>query len=106
MTKTGRTLSEYLRMGADGKVALISFINYLPMDSALFKAMNPEDEFGEWTTTVKTNAILADFFDAYVAANTRKGRKPLTYPRPRAKKKVGRGAISISEFWDWWNRGD
>ena len=91
-------------MGAAGMVALISFINFLPPDSALNQAMNPDDEFGEWYTTVKTNAILADLYDIFVAANTKKGRQVKPYPRPRKKQTIGKGAIPISEFWDWWNK--
>ena len=102
MTRTGRTLTEYLNMGAAGKVALISFIKYLPPDSALNRDMNPKDEFGVWHETVKTNAILADIFDLLARVNSKKGRaKP--YPRPIKKQSVGKGAIPISEFWDWWN---
>ena len=75
MTRTGRTLSEYMEMGAAGKVALLSFIGNLSPDSALAQEMDPKDEFGAWYTTMKTNAILADIFDVFVRANTRKGRK-------------------------------
>lgn len=104
MTRTGRTLSEYMEMGAAGMVALLSFINYLPPDSMLRPLIDPDnDEVGEWFTTLKTNKILADIFDVFVAANTRKGRKAKEYPRPQQKKHIGRGAIPISEFWDWWN---
>ena len=103
MTRTGRTLEEYMNMGAAGKVALISFIENLPMDSALARSMNPKDEFGEWLSIAKTNDILANIFDAFVASKTPKGRKPKQYPRPRAKKGIGREAIPLSEFWDWWN---
>lgn len=106
MTRTGRTLSEYMEMGAAGKVALLSFINYLPPDSELRKAMDPQDEFGEWHTTMKTNVILADLFDVFVKANTKKGRKAKTYPRPKKRRKIGSGAIPMSEFWDWWNGGE
>lgn len=105
MTRTGRTLTEYMHMGAAGKVALLSFINYLPPDSRLRQAMDPQDEVGEWSTTKKTNIILADLFDVFVAANTKKGRKAKQYPRPKQKRKIGSGAIPISEFWDWWNGG-
>lgn len=105
MTRTGRTLAEYENMGAAGLVALLSFINYLPHDSALRSEMDPDDEYGEWNTTRKTNVILADIFDVIVAANTKKGRKPKEYPRPKQKKKIGSGAIPISEFWEWWNGG-
>ena len=106
MTRTGRTLTEYMHMGAAGKVALLSFINYLPMDSQLRQAMDPQDEVGEWSTTKKTNIILADIFDVFVSANTRKGHKAKQYPRPKQKRKIGSDAIPISEFWDWWNGGD
>ena len=106
MTRTGRTLSEYIDMGAAGMVALLSFINYLPMDSQLRQTMDPKDEVGEWSTVKKTNIILADLFDVFVAANTKKGRKAKQYPRPKQKHKIGSGAVPISEFWDWWNGGD
>ena len=106
MTRTGRTLSEYIDMGAAGMVALLSFINYLPPDSQLRQAMDPQDEVGEWSTVKKTNIILADIFDVFVSANTKKGHKAKQYPRPKQKRKIGSGAIPISEFWDWWNGGD
>lgn len=103
MTRTGRTLEEYMEMGAAGKVALVSFIQNLPVDSALQRSMNPKDEYGPWHSLAKTNAILADIYDAYAAVNARKGHSPKPYPRPQKKQGVGKGAIPISEFWDWWN---
>lgn len=103
MTRTGRTLYEYMKMGAAGMAALVSFVKFLPPDSALNRDMNPKDEFGIWYTTAKTNMILADLFDAFVSANTRKGRKAKEYPRPKHKKTFGRGAIPIKDFWKWWN---
>jgi len=106
MTRTGRTLSEYIDMGAAGMVALLSFINYLPPDSQLRQAMDPQDEVGEWSTVKKTNIILADIFDVFVSANTKKGHKAKQYPRPKQKRKIGSDAIPISKFWDWWNGGD
>ena len=106
MTRTGRTLAEYVNMGAAGMVALLSFINYLPPDAAVRVAMDPKNEFAGWYTQYKTNTILADLFDVFVAANTKKGRKAKEYPRPKKNKKIGKGAIPISEFWDWWNGGD
>ena len=106
MTRTGRTLDEYMSMGAAGRLALISFIGNLTPDSALNQAMNPKDEFGAWYTTAKTNVILADLFDIFVAANTKKGRKANEYPRPRKHQSIGKGAIPISEFWDWWTGGE
>ena len=103
MTRTGRTLEEYMNMGAAGLVALVSFVENLPMDSALSKSMDPRDEFGTWHKTVKTNSILADIYDVIVAAHTKPGKKPKTYPRPQEHRTIGKGAIPISEFWDWWN---
>ena len=103
MTRTGRTLDEYLQMGASGRLALISFINNLPPDSALYRADNPKDEVGEWFTTLKTNVILADIFDAFIAAHTKKGTKPKAYPRPKQNQSIGKDAIPVSQFWDWWH---
>ena len=105
MTRTGRTLNEYMTMGAAGKVALLSFIRYLPPDSALWREMNPKDDMWLWTTPTKTNVILADLFDAFVMANSKKGRRPKEYPRPKEKKTIGKGAIPIKDFWDWWSKG-
>lgn len=105
MTRTGRTLEEYMDMGAAGKVALISFIQNLPIDSKLYEEMEPKDERIAWFSTAKTNAILADLFDAFVMANRKKGTMPKPYPRPQAKKSIGKGAIPMNEFWDWWNEG-
>lgn len=102
MTRTGRTLTEYLNMGAAGKLALISFIRYLPPDSALYRAEHPKDEFGPWYTTEKTNMILADLFDLILKANSRKGQNIKPYPRPRKVQGIGKGAIPLSKFWSWW----
>lgn len=103
MTRTGRTLSEYIEMGVSGRIALLSFIRYLPPNSALRREMDPKEETAEWYETYKTNAILADIFDAYVAAHTKQGRKAKEYPRPQKNQSIGKDAIPISKFWDWWN---
>jgi len=105
MTRTGRTLNEYMNMGAAGKVALISFIEYLPPDAMLNRELDPKNETAEWLTTMKTNAILADLFDLYVAAHTKEGTVPATYPRPKEEQTIGRGAIPVADFWDWWDKG-
>lgn len=105
MTRTGRTLTEYLNMGAAGKVALISFIGHLPPDSALYRELHPGDETVEWYRTLQTNKILADIYDVFVAAHSKKGHRPKPYPRPQRKQKFGRGAIPIEDFMKWW-RGE
>lgn len=103
MTRTGRTLDEYMRMGVPGRVALVSFVRYLPKDSALYREMHPRDAEALWHTPFMTNAILADLFDVFVSAHTKKGRKAKPYPRPNAKTQgIGKGAIPISEFMEWW----
>ena len=112
MTRTGRTLGEYLDMGAAGKVALVHFIDQLDADSALAREganMNAR----EWGSTFKTNAILADVFDAlqffnynYIQGNSKtKPKKPKPYPRPWLKgevQKFGRDPVRIQDFWNWW----
>lgn len=85
-------------------VALVSFVEHLPVDSELIKKMNPREETPLWYTTLKTNIILADIFDAFVASRTKKGKKPPVYPRPKQNTGIGKDAIPISEFWDWWNK--
>lgn len=106
MTRTGRTLAEYVEMGAAGRVALVSFARHIPPDSALYREMHPRDELGAWSSTIKTNAILADLFDAFAMANSKKGRKPKPYPRPNAKARgIGKGAIRVRDFDGWWKSG-
>ena len=106
LTRTGRTLDEYMSMGAAGKVALLSFIEYLPEDSALMREMDPKDETWKWATIKQTNIILADLFYAFSAVHTKKGRAPYEYPRPNKNNRIGSGAIPVCEFWDWWNAQD
>ena len=60
MTRTGRTLTEYMEMGAAGMVALLSFINYLPKESVLYGILEPGDESREWYMPYKTNQMIAD----------------------------------------------
>ena len=83
-------------MGAAGKVALVSFINYLPPDSALRREDDPKNEFAAWETTFKTNVILADLFDLIVAAHTKKNARPPKYPRPQKKQNIGKAAIQVA----------
>lgn len=106
MTRTGRTLAEYVEMGTAGVVALVSFTRHLPPDSATWREMRPGDDSWTWATATKTNAILADLFDAFASANSRKGRKPKPYPRPSERKRsIGSGAIRIRDFDKWWRSG-
>lgn len=105
MTRTGRTLAEYVSQGPDGRIALAAFLCYAPPDSMVYRETHPGDELPEWATRIKTNAILADMYDAFAAAHTRKGRRAKPYQRPGDKggRTIGRGAIPIRDFDAWWN---
>ena len=67
--------------------ALLSFISNLGPDSYVAKEMEPE--LHDWTTTFKTNKILADIYDmlAMINANLvafgskKQAKKPKPYPR-------------------------
>jgi len=111
-TRAGRTLGEYLDMGAAGKVALCHFVRYLDADSTTAREAGGLDA-QEWSTTFKTNAVLADLYDAVswltyvtIAKDSKtKPKKPKPYPRPWLKgevQKFGKAPVKISEFWDWW----
>lgn len=85
-------------------VALVSFIRYMPPDTELSREMDPQNEKADWYDTLKTNIILADIYDAFVSAHTKKGTKPKTYPRPVERRTIGKGAIPLGDFWSWWNK--
>ncbi len=115
MCRAGATLADL-----GGRVpwsALVSFVAYLGPDSALYLAQNPED--GLFYQPWRAQFVLADVFDALAAwatgwatANRKKGSpkpaKPKPYPRPGANDKgvegqrIGRGAIPIKDFDEWW----
>ena len=111
MVRTGRTLGEYWDMGPSGMAALVHFVGNLDADSALAREAGGMDA-AEWSCAFKTNAVLADIYDAlqwlhhsFASAHSKtKVKRPEPYPRPWAKKgeTIGKGAIPISRFWDWW----
>ena len=99
-------------MGAAGIVALVHFIANLDIDSSLMRTIG-EVDVAEWASNLKTNVLLADVFDAiamfnfnFASANSKhKPQKPKPYPRPWVKNedKIGKGAIPVSQFWEWWS---
>ena len=109
MCRTGRSLREWMGLGAAGVVALAHFARHLDADSATSRELST---YQGWDTTTKTNAMLADLYDGmaallwtYQAAHSkRKPPKPKPYPRPWAKhgKRLGRDPIRASEFDKWW----
>lgn len=73
--------------------ALSSFLSATDPGSALAAEINPD--VAEWSTTFKTNVLLADIYDAlrqFNATMAAKGsgkrpQKPKPYPRPWQRKK-------------------
>ena len=87
--------------------ALHSFISNIEPDSALSRELAPDTY--KWSTTVKTNAILADIYDllALINANlvaigsNKQAKTPKPYPRPTDKKDgrhIGDGAVKVSDL--------
>ena len=77
--------------------------------------LNPEA--ATWSTTTKTNAILADIYDVLALINAnlialaskRAAKQPKPYPRPRRKENenerhFGSGALPPDELREWFNR--
>ena len=115
LTLTGYQLSDIGR-GLDW-ASLRAFLENVPADGALMRELHPE--LATWTTRAKSNAILADIFDALsaidahiVALGTGKAvKKPKPYPRPHGQKKqddnvrhFGRGALPVNELEAWFER--
>ena len=109
MSKTGHEVSDLGRSLSWG--ALQAFLKNIGADSALARGMNPE--LAAWSTTTKTNAILADIFDLLATINAniigmashKRAKPPKAYPRPGAKpedeRKFGRGAVPVDDLRKW-----
>lgn len=91
--------------------ALSSFVKNLSYDSALWRSTHEEDTV-LWSTTLKTNALLADIYDmlAQLNANMCGGFshkkaskvKPLARPWIKDKKKIGgKGALPKQKLREW-----
>lgn len=103
LTKTGYELSDVGRRLSWS--ALDSFIKHTPPDGALMRELRPE--LAEWSTTAKTNALLADIYDILAAINSnlcakgsgKRAKRPKPYPRPgrSSAKKVGT-ALPVAEL--------
>lgn len=114
LTRTGHDIDDIGRTLSWG--ALYSFVKNLGPDSALAREMYPEE--ARWASIVKTNAILADIYDAImmqtsiiIALRTGKQPKePTPYPRPgnKAKKEnekhFGSGAMPANELHEWFKK--
>ena len=119
MTRTGRSTAEWAALGATGIVALAHFVKQLDISSRTYAEMHDSAWLSGWSMRIKTNALLADLFDAvnalryaYVASvSKRKPDKPKPYPRPwhksrdKGTKHYGRDGIPIKDFKKWWSDG-
>ena len=91
--------------------ALGSFLHNLGPDSATARELDPD--MAIWSSSAKTNAILADIFDmlAQINANLvaigshKTSKKPKPYPRPgdkeKQEKRIGKNALPANEL-DLW----
>jgi hypothetical protein len=113
MTLTDHTLADVPRDISWSDLS--DFAKHLPADSACSREI--DSDFASWNCRWKTNAILADIFDAiqwlsygFVKAHSKVSpKKPKAYPRPHAKSndiRYGKDAIPRDQFEKWWNSFD
>lgn len=90
MTQTGHVVSDIGR--SVSWRALDSFLTHIKPDSAIAKEIDPD--YADWSSTIKTNAILADIYDLLAVINAhlsavvsgKKPKQPKPYPRIDDKK--------------------
>lgn len=103
LTQTGYTLDDVGR--SLPWRALGSFLHIAKPDSAIVAETDPE--LSNWSTTFKTNVILADIYDALtwltaiasVKGSKRTPQKPKEYPRPWKQKKHAFKKIMKAKDW-------
>lgn len=112
LTETGHELNDVGRSLSWG--ALKSFLSTAKPGSALSNKLNPD--MTEWSTTLKTNALLADIFDQLSLVNSnlrflishKRGKRPEPYKRPWLKdvnrQHIGNGALSVTDMREWIKR--
>ena len=92
--------------------ALGAFLHKLDITSETARELDPE--LANWSSPVRTNAILADIYDllAMINANlcalgsNRRAKKPEPYPRPGDKKKqqIGKNALPPDQLRAWFDK--
>ena len=107
MIKTGYTLEDIGRSLSWG--ALGSFLHHIDLDTETARELSPE--YAGWSTSMKTNAILADIYDVLAMINAnlcamgtgKRATKPKAYPRPgdKDKKQIGKNALPPDELKEW-----
>lgn len=111
MAATGRTLSEFIEQGPPGVVALAHFLAHIGPDTATWHELEGSGA-RMWSSTLKSNAVLADLFDVVSLVNRNivqsgsrsRVKNPRPYPRPwdADTERIGHGPVRVSQFWDWW----
>lgn len=107
LTETGHELQDIGSTLSWG--ALKSFLSTIKLGSALGGELNPD--LTEWSTRMKTNAILADIYDQLSLVNSqlrvlithKPSRRPTPYQRPgsRDKQRIGKGALPVNKMREW-----
>ena len=99
-----------------GWAELANFAKHLPETSATFRAQHKDMYM--FASELQQSALLADLYDSiqnmlylFSTAHGGKPKKPQRFPRPwtdddTSTKRIGSGAIPISEFNDWYYGGD
>ena len=105
--QTGHSLDDV--GGALNWSALGAFLHRVDPDSAIAHEIEPE--IANFSSTFKTNAILADIYDmlAQINANLVAGfsrkrtSKPKRYPRPGdgEKRRIGKDSMTVNELDNW-----
>ena len=113
MTRTRFTLADV--GGALSNGALLAFCRHLPGDSATAMELDPQ---AQWTLVPMLLARISDDLQQlvwlYACAHTPKGRRRPAQPRPIPRpgvapdegRRIGRGAIPIGSFDDWYYGGE
>lgn len=115
LTKTGHELRDVGSVLSWG--ALASFILQRDADSALSRDL--DKDVALWSTTTKTNGLLADIYDVLAQINANivaigqheKARTPAKYPRPGVEqttpdneKRIGKGAMERNKLREWFDK--
>ena len=90
--------------------AFASFVKNLDNSSATWRSMH--SELADWSSTLRTNIILADIYDVLAQINSnicggfsrKRSQKIKPYPRPWNKKNtrtIGKGALPKNELREW-----
>lgn len=89
--------------------ALGSFLHNIDINGEIARELDPD--LASWSTTIKTNAILADIYDILATINAnvcalgtgKKAKQPKPYKRPGDKdaKRIGKKALPPDQLKAW-----